>query len=141
MRLNNPERLRRGRISGSSFSSSFNMNRFSPSVRSHTILPAMLLLLAASGCATRGVTHNTAAYKDCVLSQAMDMLDSPGPAEDLAKVAAAQCQVNLALINEKLRQDNAWMERYGSNADGFTEKLRDRTSAEVAEEIREIRGR
>lgn len=101
----------------------------------------MLVLFAASACATRGVTHHTAAYKDCVLSQAMEMLDAPSTAEDLAKLAAAQCQVNLALINEKLRQDNAWMERYGSNADAYTEKLRDRTSMEVAEEIRKHRGR
>jgi hypothetical protein len=79
------------------------------------------------------------AYKDCVYSQAMDMVASPHSAEDIARIATAQCQGNLALINEKLREDNAWMERYGSNADAYSEKLRDRTSAEVAEEIRTAR--
>jgi hypothetical protein len=101
----------------------------------------LLLSLAIAGCATRGVNYHVAAYKDCVLSQAMEMIDSPNSPEDIAKIASAQCQGNLALINEKLREDNAWMERYGSNSDAHAEKLRDKTNAEVAEEIRKVRGK
>lgn len=94
-----------------------------------------------SGCATRSVQHHIAAYKECVHTQAMDMIESPDSAEDVARLAASQCQGNLAIINESLREQNAWMERYGSNADGYTEKLREKTNAEVTEEIRKARAK
>lgn len=61
--------------------------------------------------------------------------------EDIGHIASQQCQGNLAIVNEKLRQDNAWMEHYGSNADGYTEKLRDKTKADVIEEISKLRKR
>jgi hypothetical protein len=105
------------------------------------LLPLFLAFsLAVSGCAPRGVNHHVAAYKDCVHLQSMEMIDSPKSAEDIANLASAQCQGNLALINEKLRQDNAWMERYGSNSDGHVEKIRDKTNADVTEEIKKARG-
>src|SRR5690606_27057970 len=102
---------------------------------------SLLFSLALSGCAPRGFNHHFAAYKDCVHSQSMEMIDSENSSEDIAKLASAQCQGNLALINEKLRDDNAWMERYGSNSDAHAEKLRDKTIADVAAEIRKIRGK
>jgi hypothetical protein len=100
---------------------------------------SILLSFTIAGCAPRGFNHHFAAYKECVRSQSMEMIDSPHSAEDITKLASAQCQGNLAIVTEKLREDNAWMEVYGSNADGYTEKLRDKTNAEVAEEIRKAR--
>jgi hypothetical protein len=102
---------------------------------------SLLFVLALPGCAPRGVNYHVAAYKDCVFSQSMDMIDSPQSAEDIAKIAAAQCQGNLTLINEKLREDNAWMEQYGSNSDAHVEKIRDKTNADVVEEIKKIRAK
>lgn len=102
---------------------------------------SILLSLVLSGCAPRGFNHHFAAYKECVHSQSMEMIDSANSSEDIAKLASAQCQGNLALINEKLREDNAWMERHGSNSDAHAEKLRDKTIADVAAEIRKIRGK
>jgi hypothetical protein len=104
-------------------------------------LISVLMCLALFGCATRGVQHHISGYKDCVFSQAMDRLDTAESAQDIARLASAQCQSNLAIINEKLRADNAWMEHYGSNADGYTENLRDRTSTEVIKEIEKARSR
>jgi hypothetical protein len=101
----------------------------------------VLVFVALHGCATRGVQHHTASYKECVFSQAVDKIPSPDSAEDIARFASGQCQSNLTIINEKLREDNAWIEQYGSNADGYTENLRDRTMADVAEEIRKIRAK
>jgi hypothetical protein len=101
---------------------------------------SLLFSLALAGCAPRGFNHHFAAYKECVHSQAMEMIDSAKSSEDIAKLASAQCQGNLALINEKLREDKAWMEQYGSNSDAHAEKLRDETIADVAEEIKKARG-
>lgn len=81
-----------------------------------------------------------AAYKDCVYSRAIEITAVTATPEDTARVAAAQCQGNLAIITDKLREENAWHEHYGSNADGYSEALRERTIAEVAADIKEKRG-
>jgi hypothetical protein len=77
----------------------------------------------------------TAAYRDCVNSQAMTMVDASGSANEIALLAAAQCQGNLALINEKLREENAWLDWNGSNSDAYTEKLRDAAIRDAAKQI------
>lgn len=109
--------------------------------RNKTILKyAPLVLLAAlHGCATRVAAPEMAAYRECVHAQAMELIDTPGSANEVALLAATQCQGNLALINEKLRQENAWMDWYGSNSDAYTEGLRDRVIADVTEKIRAAR--
>lgn len=69
------------------------------------------------------------------------MVESDNSPYDGARLASAQCQGNLALINEKLRQENAWMEHYGSNADGHTERIRETTLRDAAEQIKAARVR
>jgi hypothetical protein len=93
-----------------------------------------LCALLIAGCATRNVKHNTEGYKDCVFSQAMTLDDGQDTPENIANLAAAQCQKNLELITEKLREENAWLEK-GSNSDKITESLRDKTIQEVILEI------
>ncbi|MGV3742662.1 MAG: hypothetical protein ACO1NO_10170 [Burkholderiaceae bacterium] len=103
------------------------------------LISTAVLVFILSGCAVRGIHHHTSAYKDCVHAQAVSLLDSNHSPYDSARLASAQCQGNLALINEKLRQENAWIEHYGSNADGHTERIREETVRETAAWIRDVR--
>ena len=100
-----------------------------------------VFIFILGGCAVRGIHHHTSAYKECVHAQAAVLIDSSNSPYDVARLASAQCQGNLALINEKLRQENAWMEHYGSNADGHTERIREKTLTETAEWINDVRSR
>lgn len=94
-----------------------------------------------SACATRVAAPQMEAYRDCVRSQAMDMLDEPGTPHEIARLASAQCQGNLALVNETLREENAWLGWYGSNSDRHAENLRDKTIADVAQDINAARAK
>jgi hypothetical protein len=106
----------------------------------NAFLPFGFLFLLAGCAADAPYTTNTvaaqeAAYRECVRSTALEnSVPSVRPTE-IAIKAGIQCQGQLVVINDKLREENRWRHYYGGFADRYTENLKARTLDEVAGEL------